>query len=106
MRIATILQESAGRFPDRPALTAGGASWTYADLADRAARLASGFLGLGLAPGDRLALLTRTLFSAVHGVLVLGLDEKLIAVPVAALEQQIDMLVRLVCAGLGSEESR
>ena len=58
------------------------------------------------AGGDRLALLTRTLFSAVHGVLVLGLDEKLIAVPVAALEQQIDMLVRLVCAGLGSEESR
>lgn len=58
------------------------------------------------ASGDRLALLTRTLFSAVHGVLVLGLDEKLIAVPVAALEQQIDMLVRLVCAGLGSEESR
>ncbi len=58
------------------------------------------------AGGDRLTLLTRTLFSAVHGVLVLGLDEKLIAVPVAALEQQIDMLVRLVCAGLGSEESR
>lgn len=49
---------------------------------------------------DRLALLTRTLFSAVHGVLVLGLDEKLVAVPVGALEQQIDMLVRLVCRGL------
>lgn len=49
---------------------------------------------------DRLALLTRTLFSAVHGVLVLGLDEKLVAVPRGALEQQIDMLVQLVCSGL------
>jgi AcrR family transcriptional regulator len=49
---------------------------------------------------EELALLTRTMFSAVHGVLVLGLDEKLVAVPVGALEQQIDRLVRLVCRGL------
>lgn len=47
-----------------------------------------------------VALFTRTMFSAVHGVLALGLDEKLVAVPVAELERQIETLVRLVCTGL------
>lgn len=47
-----------------------------------------------------VALFTRTMFSAVHGVLALGLDEKLVAVPVAELERQIDALVRLICRGL------
>lgn len=46
------------------------------------------------------ALLSRTLFSAVHGVTALGLDEKLVAVPVAALEDQIEILARAVCVGL------
>lgn len=56
-----------------------------------------------LAPGrsdqDR-ALLARTWFSAVHGVVLLGLSDMLVAVPFAALETQIDHMVRALCAGL------
>lgn len=39
-------------------------------------------------------LTARTLFAAVHGVVFIGLEERLIAVPAAALRQQIEWLVR------------
>lgn len=45
-------------------------------------------------------LLSRTLFSAVHGVVAIGLEEKLVAVPRRELDHQIERLVRLVCGGL------
>jgi len=45
---------------------------------------------------EERTLLARTLFSAVHGVVAIGLDEKLIAVPRAQLEAQVERLVRLV----------
>ncbi|MGE7469450.1 TetR/AcrR family transcriptional regulator [Bosea sp. NPDC003192] len=45
-------------------------------------------------------LMSRTLFSAVHGVVAIGLEEKLIAVPRQDLDRQIEGLVRLVCRGL------
>lgn len=47
-----------------------------------------------------LILLSRTLFSAVHGVVMLGLEEKLVAVPAAALDSQIEVIVRLLGKGL------
>lgn len=47
-------------------------------------------------------LLSRTLFSAVHGVVALGLEEKLVAVPHRELGHQIERLVRLVCGGLAT----
>jgi len=47
-----------------------------------------------------LALLSRTLFAAVHGVVLLGVEQKTVAVPQEALEQQIGQLVRLFCLGL------
>lgn len=47
-------------------------------------------------------LLGRTLFSAVHGVVALGLEEKLIAVPRQELDRQIEGLVRLACRGLAT----
>lgn len=49
--------------------------------------------------GDR-NLLGRTLLSAVHGVVAIGLEEKLIAVPRQELDRQIEELVRLACRGL------
>lgn len=52
------------------------------------------------APEDELVLLSRTLFAAVHGVVALGLDEKLVAVSRQELQSQVETLVRLVCAGL------
>lgn len=45
-------------------------------------------------------LMSRTLFSAVHGVVAIGLEEKLIAVPRRELDHQVENLVRLVCRGL------
>lgn len=47
-----------------------------------------------------LILLSRTLFSAVHGIVMLGLEEKLIAVPSAALDGQIEAIVRVIGKGL------
>ena len=47
-------------------------------------------------------LMGRTLFSAVHGVVAIGLEEKLIAVPRRDLDRQIEGLVRLVCRGLAA----
>jgi AcrR family transcriptional regulator len=52
-----------------------------------------------LGPRDR-ALLARTLFSAVHGIVSLGLDEKLVAVPVPALRRQVETVVAALGAGL------
>ncbi|PPD45049.1 MAG: TetR family transcriptional regulator [Methylocystis sp.] len=49
------------------------------------------------------ARLARTLFSAVHGVVVLGLEEKISEVPPEALDSEIETLVRLIAAGLASE---
>ena len=42
----------------------------------------------------------RSLFSAVHGMVLLGLEQKLIAVPVAALRQEIATIVRAMIDGL------
>ncbi|WP_424360437.1 TetR/AcrR family transcriptional regulator [Methylocystis parvus] len=47
--------------------------------------------------------LARTLFSAVHGVVVLGLEEKLEATPPKLLDEQLETLVRLIAAGLARE---
>lgn len=52
--------------------------------------------------GDDRNLLGRTLFSAVHGVVAIGLEEKLIAVPRRELDRQIEGLVRLACRGLAA----
>ncbi len=47
-----------------------------------------------------LGVTARSLFSAVHGMVLLGLEQKLIAVPVAALRAEIAVIVRAVVKGL------
>ena len=42
----------------------------------------------------------RSLFSAVHGMVLLGLEQKLIAVPVEALRREIATIVRAMVTGL------
>ncbi len=42
----------------------------------------------------------RTLFSAVHGIVALGLEEKLVAMPVAAVEAELKAFVRAYLAGM------
>jgi transcriptional regulator, TetR family len=41
------------------------------------------------------------LFSAVHGIVALGLEEKLVAMPVSAVESELEAFVRAYLAGLG-----
>ena len=51
------LDRSAEVFADRPAVIDGDDQWTYAQLRDRCLRLAGGLAGLGIEPGDRVAVL-------------------------------------------------
>lgn len=48
------------------------------------------------------ALLARTLFSATHGMVSLGLDEKLVSLPLAILRQQIERVVEAAGRGLAA----
>jgi len=48
----------------------------------------------------RRALLARSLFSAVHGIVVLGLEEKLQAIPLPVLREQVTFLVQAMAKGL------
>ena len=49
---------------------------------------------------DQLGVTARSLFSAVHGMVLLGLEQKLIAVPVDALRKEIATIVRAMVEGL------
>ncbi len=47
-----------------------------------------------------LSVTARSLFSAVHGMVALGLEQKLIAVPIDALRSEIATIVRAMVEGL------
>ena len=47
-----------------------------------------------------LGVTARSLFSAVHGMVLLGLEQKLIAVPVEALREEIAVITRAMVKGL------
>src|SRR5262249_53527199 len=49
---------------------------------------------------ERLALLARSLVSAVHGIVALGLEEKLYALPLTSLRQQVTFVVSAIGRGL------
>ena len=51
----------------------------------------------------QLGVTARSLFSAVHGMVTLGLEQKLIAVPIEALRQEIAIMVRAMVNGLALE---
>ncbi|MFG2752525.1 class I adenylate-forming enzyme family protein [Streptomyces xanthophaeus] len=51
-----LLDEQCNTEETRPALTAGGVTWTYAELRDRAVNLAGRLSGLGVAKGDRVVI--------------------------------------------------
>jgi AcrR family transcriptional regulator len=59
---------------------------------------------------EQFALLARSLFSAVHGIVLLGLEEKIATISIAELESQITVIVTALCRGLtsygGAEEAR
>ena len=47
-----------------------------------------------------VALMSRTLFAAVHGIVVFGVEERMISVPRPLLEKSIADFVRLSCDGV------
>lgn len=51
-----VLEETARKFPDRPALFYEGRTITYRDLAAEVDRLAAGLVKLGIEPGDKVAI--------------------------------------------------
>lgn len=52
-----MLRARAQKAPDRAVLRSGDTAWSYRELDGRADRLAGGLHGLGLAKGDRLAIM-------------------------------------------------
>jgi AcrR family transcriptional regulator len=57
-------------------------------------------------PPEQLALLARSLFSAVHGIITLGLEEKLSAVPLGTLRTQTALVVSAIGKGLFADGER
>jgi hypothetical protein len=50
---------------------------------------------------EDVALLSRMMFSAVHGIISLGLEERMVAVPPERLRQQVAQFVDTYLKGLG-----
>jgi long-chain acyl-CoA synthetase len=70
------LESAATRFPDHPAVLAGTASWTFADLDRAAASVARALVDRGLGPGDRVAMMTANrpeFIAVVHGASKVGI---------------------------------
>ena len=74
--IVALFEESVSRFGDRPAYSNFGVTITYRELDERARALAGYLQGLGLEPGDRVAIMMPNLLAnpvAIFGVLLAGL---------------------------------
>jgi AcrR family transcriptional regulator len=50
-------------------------------------------------PTDQVAILARTMFSAAHGIISLGLEDRLVAVPADKLREQLRLFVDTYLAG-------
>ena len=57
--IADALRRTALRLPARTAIVCGGTKWTYAEFDALVSRLAAGLAGMGVAQGDKVAVLAR-----------------------------------------------
>jgi len=62
-------------------------------------------LAPALAP-ERRALLARSLFSAVHGIVLIGLEEKLQSLPLPMLREQVTVMVEAIARGLAQEAGK
>ncbi|NKE64173.1 AMP-binding protein, partial [Lentzea sp. PSKA42] len=57
--IGDLLRRSAKRYPNKTALICGEVGWTFAEMDAICNRLGRGLIGLGVAKGDRVAVLSR-----------------------------------------------
>jgi fatty-acyl-CoA synthase len=92
--VGDLLTIQAKEHPDRDYLQMGETRWTYAEAEEQATMLAKGLLGLGLHPGDRLAVslpnipgFVITLFAAAKAGLML--------VPINVRRHQTEVATRL-----------
>ena len=73
--LTDLLRSAVERFPDRPAVLEGDRSCTYAELDDRARRIAAALREWGVGPGDRVGLhLDKSIeaVAAIYGILHAG----------------------------------
>ncbi|GAA1359665.1 long-chain fatty acid--CoA ligase [Arthrobacter rhombi] len=101
MSVAAILAESAHRFADRPAVTLGGESVSYADLWDQTRAYAGALRDAGVEQGSRVAVLIPNVTDfarTYYAVLALGGT----VVPIHALlkRHEIEYILRDAEAGL------
>jgi len=54
-------------------------------------------------PDERRALIARSLFSAVHGIVLIGLEEKLQSIPLGVLREQAVLMVTAIARGLARD---
>ena len=57
--VADIVRQQAARRPDAPAIAFGDAILSYRELDERSSRAANALIALGVAPGDRVAILAK-----------------------------------------------
>jgi long-chain acyl-CoA synthetase len=111
MTLASMLRESAWRFPDRPAAWEGDTAVDYADLWAEALRRAGALVEIGVTPGERVALLASNsldFITAYYGVLACGgvvvpIPPMLVATEIAELLADSGAELALVEADLGAE---
>ncbi len=75
LSLASILAESASRYPSNPALAMGPATITYAELWEQARGYAAALEALGIGPGDRVAIMIPNVPDfprAYYGILAAG----------------------------------
>ncbi len=83
------LESAATRFPDHPAVLAGSACWTFADLDRAAVSVARALVDRGFRPGDRVAMMTSNrpeFVAVVHGASKVGVAPVLLNPAWRALE--------------------
>ena len=54
----------------------------------------------------RRTLLARSMFSAVHGIVLIGLEEKLQSIPLPVLREQVTVMVEALARGLTQDTAK
>ena len=103
MSIGTTWAELARAHAERVAVIDEAGTWTYRQLAGRIFRVANAFRGLGLQPGERVALLVpdvREYLEADYGIMSAGL----VRVPLDPRATTDDLAALLAHAGAVKNE--
>lgn len=73
MDFGQLIQAAASRYADKVAVWCDGNTQTYAELLERGSRLANALAALGLAPGDRVAMLSANAFETPEQIVGISL---------------------------------